>query len=142
MAVTFHEKAPAFHLKNKRYLKKWVKQTIEEEHYIPGDINFVFETDEEVYQINLKYLNHDWYTDVISFDYNNKNVINGDIIISIERVKENAKKYKVKNEEEVRRVMIHGVLHLCGYNDKTAGENENMRTLENKYLKVWEKIRG
>ena len=141
MAVTFHEKAHAFQLKNKRFLKKWVKQTIEEEHYIPGDITFVFETDEEVYRVNLKYLDHNWYTDVISFDYNDGSVINGDIIISVERVKENAKKYKVKNEEEVRRVMIHGVLHLCGYDDQEAGEKENMRRLENKYLEVWEKIK-
>ena len=141
MAVTFHEKAPAFHLKYKKYLKKWVKQSIVWEHYIPGDINFVFETDEEVYRINVKYLNHDWYTDVISFDYNEENVINGDIIISIERVRENSEKLNLNYEDELRRVMIHGVLHLCGYDDKSTMERKNMRKLENKYLKVWEKIR-
>ncbi len=105
-----------------------------------GDITFVFENDEEVYQVNLKYLDHDWYTDVISFDYNQGERVNGDIIISVDRVKENAKTYGVRWEEEMRRVMIHGVLHLIGYEDDTVGKKEAMRKKEDKYLALWEKM--
>jgi len=104
-----------------------------------GDITFVFENDEEVYRVNLKYLDHGWYTDVISFDYNQGERINGDIIISVDRVKENAEKYGVRREEEMRRVMIHGVLHLIGYEDDTAAKKEAMRKKEDKYLALWEK---
>ncbi len=141
MAVSFHEKSPAFKLNNKKLLKQWIKETIVKEHYIPGDINFVFDTDEKVYQANVKYLHHDWLTDVIAFEYNEGVKINGDILISVERVRENAEKYGVSAEEELRRVMIHGVLHLCGYEDKDKAQQEGMRKKENRYLDLWEKIR-
>ncbi len=140
MAVNFHEKAPSFHLKNKKKLKQWIKESVVREHYIPGDINFVFETDKNVYGANRKYLNHDWYTDVISFDYKEGRRINGDILISVNRVAENAVKFGVSEETEMQRVMIHGVLHLCGYEDATKKEKEKMRKLEDRYLRLIKKI--
>ena len=140
MAVYFHEKAPSFHIKDKKKLKQWIKESVVGEHFVVGDINFVFETDENVYQANVKYLNHDWYTDVISFDYKEGKIINGDILISVDRVEDNAAKYGVSKEREIQRVMIHGVLHLCGYDDDTEKERDKMRKLEDLYLRLMEKI--
>ncbi|MCD6202023.1 MAG: rRNA maturation RNase YbeY [Bacteroidales bacterium] len=140
MAVYFHEKAPSFHIKDKKKLKQWIKESVVGEHFVVGDINFVFETDEKVYQANVKYLNHDWYTDVISFDYKEGKIINGDILISVDRVEDNAAKYGVSKEREIQRVMIHGVLHLCGYDDDTEKERDKMRKLEDLYLRLMEKI--
>jgi len=142
VAILFLEKAPGFSLKNKRKLKKWICRTIEAEKRICGDISFVFEQDEEVYRVNLEYLQHDWYTDVISFDYNKGKKVNGDIIISVDRIKENAGKFGVTAREEMRRVMIHGVLHLLGYEDHSKEEREKMTGLENKYLALWQNIEG
>jgi rRNA maturation RNase YbeY len=84
--------------------------------------------------MNQKYLNHDYFTDIITFDYCEDNVISGDLFISVDRVKENADSFNVDELTEIHRVMIHGVLHLCGYKDKTEEEEKNMRLLENKYL--------
>jgi len=140
VAVYFHEKAPSFHIKDKKKLKQWIKESVVGEHFVVGDINFVFETDEKVYQANVKYLNHDWYTDVISFDYKEGKIINGDILISVDRVEDNAAKYGVSKEREIQRVMIHGVLHLCGYDDDTEKERDKMRKLEDLYLRLMEKI--
>jgi rRNA maturation RNase YbeY len=142
VAILFLEKAPGFSLKNKRKLKKWICRTIEAEKRRCGDISFVFEQDEEVYRVNLEYLQHDWYTDVISFDYNEGKKVNGDIIISVDRIKENAGKFGVTAGEEMRRVMIHGVLHLLGYEDHRKEEREKMTGLENKYLALWQNIEG
>ncbi len=134
MAILFHEKFQGYKLKRKNRIRQWIKNSVASEHYYCGDINFVFENDENVYKINKKYLKHDWYTDVISFDYNEKKLVSGDIIISIERVKDNANTYNVKMEEEILRVMIHGILHLCGYEDRTEGEKAVMSEKENHYL--------
>ena len=142
MAVLFLEKAPGFILQKKRDLKKWVRETVMNENRLPGDITFVFENDEEVYKVNVEYLQHDWYTDVISFDYNEGRRVNGDIIISVDRVKENAAKFGTDPEEELRRVMIHGVLHLLGYEDDTDEKKEIMRRREDKYLEEWKKTEG
>jgi rRNA maturation RNase YbeY len=140
VAVLFLEKAPGYTLKDKRKIKRWIRRTIETEKSLCGDISFVFEQDEEVYRINVEYLQHDWYTDVISFEYNEGKRVNGDIIISVDRVKENAGRYGVTVEEEMKRVMIHGVLHLLGYEDGSVEERENMTVLENKYLALWQNI--
>ena len=112
------------------------------ENRLPGDITFVFENDEQVYKVNVEYLQHDWYTDVISFDYNEGRHINGDIIISVDRVKENAAKFYTDPGDELRRVMIHGVLHLLGYEDDTEEKKEKMRRKEDKYLAEWKKTEG
>lgn len=105
-----------------------------------GEINFIFCNDEFLIGINRKYLNHDNYTDIITFDYSEGNVVSGDIFISIDRIKENAKNYGVSFENELYRVMIHGILHLCGYKDKRRTEKEKMTAGEDKYLSELEML--
>ncbi len=139
MAILFLEKTPGFTLRKKRELKKWIKDAVASENRICGDITFVFESDEKVYRVNVEYLGHEWYTDVISFNYQTGEEVGGDIIISVDRVRENALKYDVAFELELRRVMIHGVLHLAGYDDGTEEERRNMMRLEDKYLDLWRK---
>ena len=114
--------------------KNWIKTIIFSEKKILGDVMFVFCDDQFLLKKNIKYLNHDTLTDVISFDYSNKSEINGDILISIERVKENAKLYNQTFSTELNRVMAHGLLHLLGYNDKSQEEAKIMRSKENYYL--------
>ena len=99
-----------------------------------GDISIIFVSDQYLLEMNQKYLNHDYFTDIITFDYCEHNTISGDLFISVDRVKENADSFNVDELTEIHRVMIHGVLHLCGYKDKTDEEEKNMRLLENKYL--------
>ena len=99
-----------------------------------GDIVLIFCSDEYLLEINKKHLNHNYYTDIITFDYCVENIVSGDLYISIDRVKENAKTFNDSFINELTRVVIHGVLHLCGYNDKTEADQKNMRNLENKYL--------
>lgn len=99
-----------------------------------GDVVLIFCSDEYLLEINKKHLNHNYYTDIITFDYCVENIVSGDLYISIDRVKENAKTFNDSFINELTRVVIHGVLHLCGYNDKTEADQKNMRNLENKYL--------
>ena len=114
--------------------KNWIKTIIFSEKKILGDIMFVFCDDQFLLKRNIKYLNHDTLTDVISFDYSNENKVSGDILISIERVKENAKLYNQTFYTELNRVMAHGLLHLLGYNDKSKEEAKIMKSKENYYL--------
>ena len=108
------------------------------ENRIPGDINYILCSDPYLLDINRQYLNHDYYTDVITFDYSEDNIISGDIFISVDTVADNAKEYNVTFEKELERVMIHGVLHLVGYNDKSDDEVVVMRAKENQYLSLFE----
>ena len=127
-----------FHLDNKRKISNWIKQVISEEGKKVSNLSFVFVSDEIILDINKKYLKHDYYTDILTFDYSSKDKISGEMYISIDTVKENAKEYCVDFKNELFRVMIHGVLHLCGYNDGSEAEQQNMRALENKYLSNFE----
>ena len=111
-----------------------LSKTIQEEGFLLGDITVIFVTDGYLLEMNKKHLNHDYYTDIITFDYCDENIISGDLFISIDRVRENAATFDSPFLQELKRVMIHGVLHLCGHKDKTKEEEENMRSLENKYL--------
>ena len=131
MPNSFNNQSIPFKLKNKAKLKLWVKSVVEKEKHTLGTINYVFCDDSELLEINLKHLNHNTFTDIITFDYTEGLKINSDIFISINRVEENAKKFKVSFEEELHRVMIHGVLHLCGYKDKSKSDTELMRKKEN-----------
>jgi probable rRNA maturation factor len=138
MAVSFQVQHIQFHLKNKLKIKSWIKKIVEEEKKQLGQINFVFTSDEELLKTNIQFLNHNTYTDIITFDNCVNKEIIGDILISIERVKDNADKFNVEFKEELRRVIIHGVLHLCGYKDKKASEKEIMRFKENLALKKYQ----
>jgi len=135
MAILFHNQHIDFKLKYGPKIKSWVKRIIELEKRKIGNINFVFTTDEDLLKVNQQFLKHDTYTDIITFDYTEGKTINSDIMISVDRVGENAKKLSIEFQEEMRRVMIHGILHLCGYKDKTKADSELMRKKENWALK-------
>jgi probable rRNA maturation factor len=130
MAFVFTYHKVKFKLDKIAGIKKWIEAIAKTEKKTVGGINYVFVTDEELFKMNKKYLNHGTYTDIITFDYTEGKEISGDIFISVDRVKENAKKFKVKFDDELHRVMIHGVLHLCGYKDKTPKDSKEMRKKE------------
>lgn len=120
----------------KEFVKLWVSNTILNENLKEGEINYIFCDDNYLSEINVKYLNHNTLTDIISFDYTIGKIISGDIFISVERVQENAILYQTKFIDELHRVMIHGILHYCGYKDKTKEEKALMRTKEDYYLSL------
>lgn len=137
--ISFHTEDIKFTLKNKTILKKWVVFVIEKKKRKAGEINFIFCSDEHLLGINRQYLDHDTYTDIITFDYSKEDVkqpVSGDIFISVERVKENAEKFSKSFENELQRVIIHGVLHLLGYKDKNKAAKEEMTKEEDKCLKL------
>lgn len=126
-----------FELPNETQVSNWISNVILSENKTEGDINFIFCNDEYLLQINQQYLSHDTLTDVISFDYSLGNEISGDIFISTERVEENATDFKTTFNNELNRVMIHGVLHYCGYKDKTEKDELMMREKENEKLAMF-----
>lgn len=123
-------------LKKRTILKQWIKAIVENNKKEVGEISYIFCSDEQLLKINKEFLNHDYYTDIITFDYSETDVVSGDLFISIERIKDNAKTLKTSYQEELHRVIIHGVLHLLGYKDKTEEESENMRKLEDECLLI------
>ncbi|MGM5469133.1 rRNA maturation RNase YbeY [Flavobacteriaceae bacterium LMO-SS05] len=123
-----------FNLENEIELSNWISSVIKSEGFKEGDINYIYCDDDYLFNLNTEFLNHDTLTDVISFDYRIGKIIHGDIYISIERVLDNSKVFKVKFLEELCRVMVHGVLHYCGYNDKSTEDIAQMRNKENHYL--------
>lgn len=136
MPVFFHTEAPlTFTLKSKRKHKAWLKSIIENADYTLGDINVVFCTDAYLLEINQTHLDHDYYTDIITFDYCEASVVSGDLYISLDRVKENASQLDVDWKTELRRVMVHGVLHLIGFSDKSPKKKKEMRAAEDAALK-------
>jgi len=138
--ILFHSEKKSkskINIKGKLRYKKWIRLLLLEEKKIEGEINFIFCDDDYLLVINKQYLQHDTLTDIITFDYSEKQKINGDIFISVERVKMNASEYKVSLREELLRVMAHGILHLCGYKDKTAKEIMLMRTKEDNAIKCY-----
>lgn len=124
-----------FSLKSEVDISKWILSVISSEGYKLEEINYVFCDDDYLHKLNVEFLNHDTLTDIISFDYSVGKIIQGDIFISVERVKENANDFKVSFVEELNRVLVHGVLHYCGYKDKTKDEAKVMRNMENHYLR-------
>ena len=118
-------------------IRAWIKDVAASYNKRVGEIAYIFCDDEKILDINRQYLQHDYYTDVITFDYSEKKVISGDIFISLDTVKTNAKKYSQPYLTELHRVIIHGVLHLCGINDKGQGEREKMEEAEDKALSMF-----
>lgn len=135
--ITFHTKGIDFTLTNQKSIIVWLNDIIAEHKFVTDEISFIFSSDDYLLKVNKQYLNHDYYTDVITFNYNKKKLISGDIFISIDRVKENATKYNETFDNELLRVIVHGVLHLLGYDDKTELEKKDMRKLESYYLKIF-----
>jgi len=117
-------------------VKNWIVKAILNENLKEGEVNYIFCDDNYLSELNIKYLKHNTLTDIISFDYTIGKIISGDIFISIERVKENAEMFNTKYVDELHRVMIHGVLHYCGYKDKTDEEKTQMRSKEDYYLSL------
>lgn len=136
--ISFQNQSILFKLKEKTKLKLWIKTIIAKEKYTLENINYIFCSDDELLEINLKHLNHNTLTDIITFDYTDSKKISSDIFISVNRVAENAIKFKVPFENELHRVMIHGVLHLCGYKDKTKLDAELMRKKEDWALNFYQ----
>ena len=124
-----------FELEDTNIINEWIADTIHSEEHKIGSLNFVFCDDQYLHKLNVDFLNHDTLTDIITFDYNLGKEVHGEIYISIDRVKDNASNFKVSFNNEIHRVIIHGVLHLCGYKDKTESEKELMRNKEDYYLK-------
>ena len=127
-----------FELNNETAFIKWVSLIITSENKKEGDINYVFCDDNYLQKINMEYLQHDTLTDIISFDYSLGNELHGDIFISVEMVRENAVDYNVSFDEELKRVMSHGILHYCGYKDKTEKDSEIMRNKEDEKIVLFE----
>jgi len=125
-----------FDLKDQKKVSEWITSTIHKENCKLEEISYIFCDDKYLLDLNINYLDHDTLTDIISFDYSVGKIISGDIFISIERVKENAENFKVDFKNELHRVIIHGILHYCGYKDKTEDEKKEMRYKEDYYLKV------
>ena len=123
-----------FKLSNEAEISKWICAVILSEEFKEGDINFIFCDDEYLLKLNVEFLKHNTLTDIISFDYAVGKELHGDIFISVERVKENAKDFGVAFKDELKRVLVHGVLHFCGYKDKTDDDAKEMRGKENHYL--------
>jgi len=127
-----------FELDNEILFSEWISKIIVSENKTEGEINYIFCDDDYLHKINLEYLQHDDLTDIIGFDYSVGNELHGDIFISIERVKENAADYDVTFNEELKRVMAHGVLHYAGYKDKTEKDAGIMRTKENEKIALFD----
>nr|WP_321233956.1 rRNA maturation RNase YbeY [uncultured Psychroserpens sp.] len=123
-----------FKLENETQVSNWISQTISSENCNEGEINYIFCDDDYLHKLNVEFLDHDTLTDIISFDYSVGKELHGDIYISIERVLDNASDFEVKFSEELLRVIIHGILHYCGYKDKSENDAKLMRGKENYYL--------
>jgi probable rRNA maturation factor len=141
MAVHFSStvkiKTPA-----KKILKVWVEKIVASEKRKLKSLAYNFCSDEELFQKNKQFLNHTTYTDIITFDYSEENLLSGEIYISADRVKENAEKFKIDFSDELIRVMAHGVLHLCGYKDKSPIQQKQMRAAENRAIKLFNSIKS
>ncbi len=126
-----------FELENEEQYEDWISRIIESEGFDEGEINYIFCDDEYLHKINVEYLDHDTLTDIISFDYTVGNLIQGDIFVSVERVKDNANDFNVSFEEELKRVLSHGVLHYCGYKDKSPKDEALMRSKEDEKIQMF-----
>jgi rRNA maturation RNase YbeY len=139
-AIQFFTEDTSFVLKDRKKLRNWIYASMDREKKVCGSINFIFCSDDYLHALNVQYLRHDTYTDIITFDSGEGNTVSGDIFISIDRVRENAKHFGVPVVNELHRVMIHGMLHLAGYGDKTGSQQASMRAKEDYYLSLQPEI--
>ncbi len=137
MAIYFSSENIKFDLRGKLKVKKWITDLVKAQNKKVGDISYLFCDDAYLIEVNRTYLDHDTYTDIITFDYVEGDTISGDILISVERVKENAQLFNTTFDQELHRVIIHGVLHLLGQGDKTEAEADQMRKKEEAALALW-----
>ena len=134
MPVYIHTVYTDFQTPSQQNLSQFVEALIKRENKEPGSVNIIFTDNEEVFALNSRYLNHHYYTDVLAFPYSENGPVEGDIFISLDKVYENSLDYDTEFENELLRVLIHGVLHLIGYDDLTSPEQQHMHHLENRYL--------
>ncbi len=136
--INFHTEAIDFKVLNPIKTKRWLKSVIKAEGFELSEINYIFCNDEYLHTMNVEYLEHDTLTDIITFDNSEEDeVIEGDIFVSIERILDNSKDFNTTFDQEFKRVIVHGVLHLCGYFDKTDEDEKQMRTKEDYYIRLW-----
>ncbi len=136
MSIIFEAEGVEFPQINKTELSKWIKSIVKMHGKETGEIFYLFCDDEKILEVNREYLNHDFYTDIITFDYSEGNTISGDILISLQTVESNSQMYQTDYSEELHRVIIHGILHLCGLNDLTDEEKTAMRNAEDSALEM------
>ncbi|MBR6456955.1 MAG: rRNA maturation RNase YbeY [Bacteroidales bacterium] len=134
--VRYYNEDISFNLKGRALNNRWLRMVAVSELKKLGDINIIFCSDNYILEVNMKYLQHDYFTDIITFDYCEKNILSGDLFISIDSVRENALFYGTEFEDELNRVMVHGLLHLIGYDDHTEEDIATMRSKENYYLEL------
>lgn len=140
MTISFQFEDANFEFSDSKKVENWIIKTIETEKCFTGNVTYIFCSDNYLLDVNRKYLNHDYFTDVITFDYVKNSKISGDIFISIDRITENAKIFNVSRENELLRVMIHGVLHLIGYDDQTDEQEEEIHKKEDFYLNIYNSL--
>jgi rRNA maturation RNase YbeY len=137
--ISFNSEDVGFKMPQKSIYKAWIEAVSHSHGKKVGEISYIFCSDEYLLEMNKQYLQHDYYTDIITFDYSEGDTISGDLFISVDRVKDNANDLSISPEIEMQRVVIHGVLHLCGYGDKDFEAEQNMRKLEEKALEIFPK---
>jgi rRNA maturation RNase YbeY len=137
MAVLLHHTYDQYPTPDDQNLIPFLNWILQNERYVPGDINIIFTDNPEIIHLNRQYLNHDYYTDVITFYYNDSDQLNGDVYISLDKVRENAGEYGTSYDDELLRVVFHGLLHLCGYSDNQEDARKEMREKENFYLNTY-----
>lgn len=137
--INFYNQDNPYSLKQKTIIKRWLIDSAKKEGFSIKDLNYIFCSDNYLLSVNQQHLKHDYYTDIISFDYTENRLISGDIFISIDRVKDNAKTYNQEFINELYRVMIHGVLHFMGYKDQTTNEKQVMRAKEDAFVALLSK---
>ena len=139
--VRYYNDSCTYRLPDKRRTSEWLRRVAEEEGYVLGDVNYIFCSAERLLEMNRQFLGHDYFTDVITFDYSDRKgtrTVSGDIFIDVETVADNARIYGTTRTAEMRRVVVHGVLHLCGQKDKTPRAERQMHRKEDKYLSMFQ----
>lgn len=140
MIITYFTEGTDMPQLNEQLLPKWIERVANKYNRKVGELSYIFCSDEKILEVNQQYLQHDYYTDIITFDYCKGRIISGDLFISIDTVKTNAETFNTPYNQELHRTIIHGILHLCGINDKGPGEREIMEQAENEALAIYQEL--